>query len=185
MARDNGTVPQAAQSTRKAHELLKELASGPALRNVTPVVGVGVPEGLCVRVLTYTEAKDLQQMGEEFAQEYAGSKHEALPAGEKPALDAGEKSILIAALQVAAIAVDDQGTPVFRPSDEAKLPQGSPDSPFATGSHKHDLWVGMLQVLAFVPVSAIVLITQAATRAMDDQRANLGKASSAAPNTSS
>ncbi len=184
MARDNGTVPQAAQSARKAQELLKELASGPALRNVTPVVGVGVPDGLCVRVLTYTEAKDLQQMGEEFARAYAGSKQQALAAGEEPTLDAGEKSILIAALQVAAIAVDDQGTPVFRPSDEAKLPQGSPDSPYAAG-HKHDLWTGMLQVLAFVPVPAIVLITQAATRAMDDQRANLGKASNAAPNTSS
>ena len=55
----------------------------------------------------------------------------------------------------------------------------------AAGSHKHDLWIGTLQVLAFVPVPAIVLITQAAARAMDDQRTSLGKASSAAPNTSS
>lgn len=185
MTSANKQIESSPQSARKARELLKELASGPALRNVTPVVGVGVPEGLCVRVLTYTEAKDLQQMGEEFARAYAGSKQQALPAGEVPELDAGEKSIFIAALQVASIAVDDQGTPVFRPSDEVKLPQGSPDSPFAAGSHKHDLWIGTLQVLAFVPVPAIVLITQAAARAMDDQRTSLGKASSAAPNTSS
>lgn len=185
MARDNGTVPQAAQSTRKAQELLKELASGPAFRNVTPVVGVGVPDGLCVRVLTYTESKDLQQMGEEFVWEYAATKDGPIQAGKTAEPDAVEKSVLIAALQVAAVAVDTEGTPIFRPSDDAKLPAGWPASTYEAGSHKHDLWVGMLQVLAFVPVPAIVLITQAATRAMDDQRANLGKAFSEAPNTSS
>lgn len=185
MDSQNGTVPQVAKPARKAHELLKQFASGSTLRNITPVEGDGVPPGLCVRVLTFTEAKSLQAIGDEFARLYAEAIRGDADAPSEPSK--ADISVVSAAVQVAHIAVDEDGAPIFRPADDVALPEGAPEVPHGFGkiTEKGKLWVGMLQVLAFVPVPAIVLIAKTATKAIDEQWTALGKGSSAANISSS
>jgi len=178
---------QTESSPTSASSILRSIASGKSLRQLTPVVGEGVPEGLHVRVLSFSELVSIERDEAKFIDWYA-QRTDTEPKAEgdaKATVDARDQQIIRAALQVASIAVDENNTPIFRPREDVALPDGAPLPNKEWPQASQDLFVGMLQVLAFVPIVAIGYITRAAMGAVDAQRAALGKGSSTQSSSSS
>lgn len=169
-----------------AIDLLRLLAGPKAVRNLTPVTGEGVPEGLYVRVLTYAEHVQLVVDQDLIADKYAELFG---PIADEDSQNL-TKAVVRSAVQVAAMCVDCEGALVFgMATSDAPLPQGSPACPVCTTNEDaprlNTRWIGMMQVLAYLPTPVIGRIVRAAGEAHDIQRNALGKDSKTTSDSSS